>query len=168
MILVTEIEAKKSFAEKILPRVLKATLMGFIAFFIYYLLPAFLLSMLPTESLPSELGPYFSRYEGRVYVFAAVMIFFAVAIQLSSGTILRYVLSTAKVIVLIVFFIYTLDGGFLAVDISMEGMVIGVVADLSTLLAILIAIDLLGFAKSLFEAIGFLSRKAVLRSQSSS
>jgi hypothetical protein len=161
-------EGKKSFLEKILPRVLKATLMGFIAFFIYYLLPTFLLSMLPTESFPSEFGPYFSRYEGLVYVFAAVMICFAVAIQLSSGSILKHALSTAKVIVLIVLFIYTLDGGFLALNISMEGMVIGVVADLSTLLAILIAIDLLGFAKNLFEAIDFLSRKAVLRSPNSS
>lgn len=161
-------KGKKSLVEKILPRVTKAVLMGFIAFFIYYVLPAFLVSMLPTESFPSEFGPHLSRYEGLVNVFAAVMICFAVTIQLSSGTILKYALSTTKVIVLIVLFIYTLDGGFLALNISMEGMVIGVAADLSTLLAILIAIDLLGFAKSLFEAIDFLSRKVVVRSPRSS
>ncbi len=167
MVRLTESNSKRGLVEKILPRVSKAALMGFIAFFIYYVLPVFLVSLLRAQNIPQEFDPYFARYEGLIYLFAAVMICFAVGIQLSSGTILKHALTMAKVIVLIIFFIYTLDGGRLVMAIPMEEVMIGVTADLSILLAILITIDLLGLAKSLFEAIDFLSQKAVLEPKGS-
>jgi len=157
--LVTEKGGKGTFAESIKPRVLKAAIIGSITFFLYYMLPTLLFSTFPTESLPSEYGSYFSRYENLFYIFAAIIICFAVVNQLSSGTIFQHAFSIAKAIILIIYFIYALEGGVLTLSMSLEGMAVNIVANLTAFLAILISVNLLALAKSMFEAINFLSQK---------
>jgi len=157
---VTEKEEGKTFAERVMPRIFKAAIMGVITFFLYCLLPMLMFSMIPTEGLPSEFSSFFSEYENLVYVFAAIMICFAVAIQLSSGTIFQHAFSIAKAIVLILYFIYALDGGILTLSIPTGEITISILADLTTFLAILILVNLLALAKSMFETINFLSQRA--------
>lgn len=157
--LMTEKGEEKTFAERIMPRVFKAAIMGVISFFLYYLLPTLMFSMIPTEGLPSEFGSFFSEYENLVYVFAGIMICFAVATQLSSGTILKHAFSIAKAIVLLIYFFYALNGGILTLNVSIGGAMINIVANLTAFLAILISVNLLALAKSMFEAINFLSQK---------
>lgn len=159
MMLVTEKRDEKTFVERIMPRVFKAAIMGVITFFLYYMLPTLMFSMIPTESLPSEFGSFFSKYENLVYVFAAIMICFAVAIQLSSGTIFQHAFSIAKAIILILYFIYALEGGILTLSMSLGGIMVNIMANLTAFLAILISVNLLALAKSMFEAINFLSQK---------
>jgi hypothetical protein len=156
---VTKREEEKTFAERVMPRIFKAAIMGVITFFLYCLLPMLMFSMIPTEGLPSEFSSYFSKYENLVYIFAAIMICFAVAIQLSSGTIFQHAFSIAKAIVLILYFIFALEGGILTLSIPTGGITIGIMADLTTFLAILILVNLLALVKSMFEAINFLSQK---------
>jgi len=157
--LVTEKGDEKTFVERIMPRVFKAAIMGVITFFLYYMLPTLMFSMIPTESLPSEFGSFFYRYENLVYIFAAIMICFAVAIQLSSGTIFQHAFSIAKAIILILYFIYALEGGILTLSMSLGGIMVNIMANLTAFLAILISVNLLALAKSMFEAINFLSQK---------
>jgi len=156
---VTEKGEEKTFAERVMPRVFKAAIMGVTTFFLYYLLPMLMFSMIPAEGLPSEFSSFFSKYENLVYVFAAIMICFVVAIQLSSGTIFQHAFSIAKAIVLILYFIYALEGGILTLSIPAVEITINIMADLTTFLAILILVNLLALAKSMFEAINFLSQK---------
>ncbi|UCE29447.1 MAG: hypothetical protein JSV85_01590 [Candidatus Bathyarchaeota archaeon] len=156
----TEKEDEKTFLEKAMPRVLKAAVVGITAFFLYYLLPTLLFSMLPTESLPPEFGSFFSRYENLVYVFAGIMICFAVAIQLSSGTVFKHVFSIAKAIIVMLYLIFAFDGGLLALNLPVEETVVGLEANLTTFLTILILVNLLSLAKSMLEMISFFSRKA--------
>ena len=157
--MVTEKEGGKTFVEKAMPRVLKAAIMGIIAFFIYYLLPTLLFSMFPTENLPTGFGSFFSRYENLVYIFAGIMICFAVAIQLLSGTVFKHVFSIAKAITVMTYLIFALDGGLLALDLPIEGTVISIEANLTAFLIILILVNLLALAKNMLEMISFLSRK---------
>ena len=158
--LVTEKGDKETFAERIKPRVLKAAIMGVVTFFLYYMLPTLLFSTFSTQSLPSEFGSYFSRYENLFYIFAAIIICFAVVNQLSSGTIFQHGFSVAKVIVLIIYLIYALEGGILTLSMSLGGNMVNIAANLTAFLAILISVNLLALAKSMFEAINFLSQKA--------
>jgi len=157
--LVTEKGGRETFAERIKPRVFKAVIVGTVTFLLYYLLPTLLFSTFPTENLPSEFDPYFSRYENLFYIFAAIIICFAVVNQVSSGTIFQHAFSIAKAIILMVYFIYALEGGILTLSMSLEGMAVNIVANLTAFLAILISVNLLALAKSMFEAINFLSQK---------
>jgi len=122
-------------------------------------LPTLLFSTFPTESLPSEFDPYFSRYENLFYIFAAIIICFAVVNQVSSGTIFQHAFSITKAIILMIYFIYALEGGILTLSMSLEGMAVNIVANITAFLVILISVNLLALAKSMFEAINFLSQK---------
>ncbi|MFQ6064467.1 MAG: hypothetical protein ACE5L6_03230 [Candidatus Bathyarchaeia archaeon] len=149
----------RSLAEKIAPRVAKAALKGFLMFFLTYLLPMLLIeAMMPAESL---FGTFPPDYMTLVYAFAAIAVFFAVVIELFSGTILQHAFSIGRALILIVYFIYALNGGVVtsAIEIPGQGLVMHIFADLRALLALFIFVNLLGFAKGMFEAINFLISK---------
>ncbi len=102
----------------------------------------------------------FADYEQLVALFAAVVIFFAVATELTSRTIYQHALNIGKALILIIFFVLALDGGIMKLDLDiMEGQRIGIVADLRVYLMMLVAIDLLGLAKSVLQTVKFLSDK---------
>jgi hypothetical protein len=149
----------KALVKKIMPRVVKAALKGFIMFLLTYLLPTLMMdAMMPTElpfgTLPSEYMTLFN-------VFSAIIVFFAVVTELFSGTIFQHIFSTGKALILIMYFICVLNGGIItsAFQIPGQGQVIHIFADLRVFLAILIFVNLLGFAKSMFQAVDFLSGK---------
>ena len=156
-------ETLKSFLKKIAPRVAKAALRGFIMFLLTYLLPALMMEAFMSPELP--FGEFPSGYMVLFYAFSAIVVFFAVATELFSGTILQHAFSIGRALVLIIYFVYALNGGILTSTFQIPGQqqVMRVFADLRAFLAVLIFINLLGFAKGMLQAIKFLSGKAELK-----
>jgi len=148
------VREERKLLRSIVPRTLKAALWGFITFLMYYipyqllLLPAL---MFP-EIFPMGINTLFN-------VFVAIAVFFAVAIQLFSGTIFQHVLSVAKALTLIIYFIYAFEGGIITLTPPIGEATFKIVADLRVFLAMLILIYLLGLAKSIIQAIDFLARE---------
>lgn len=135
------------FLRGILPKVVKATVMGLLWFFLLYVLPSLLLSELVEQVMPG--------YTQLLRAFAIIIVFFVVVSELLAGTIFQYALKMGKAFVFMGFFIYSLNGGFLEFDFEM----VHIEADLRVYLAMLLTIDFLGLAKSLLQAIDFLAKK---------
>ncbi|MDH5732232.1 MAG: hypothetical protein OEY88_00415 [Candidatus Bathyarchaeota archaeon] len=135
----------KNLVKKLLPRILKAAFKSIIAFVLIYLIPSLLLQ---DDFLPAE-------YKLSMNIFAVIIILFIVIVELTSGTIFQYIFSFLRVIVLIVFFIFTLGRGSITVTIEM----LYIAVDLSIILAMLIFVELLGLAKTVLGAVHFLSQK---------
>jgi hypothetical protein len=152
----------KPFLKKIMPNVTKAALKGFIMFLLTYLLPTLVVEAILPPSSPFGLP---SEYTTLLYVFSGIVVFFTVATELFSGTILQHAFNIGRSIVLIVYFVYALNGGIFmsAFQIPGQQQVVHIFADLRAFLAMLIFVNLLGFAKGMLQAISFLSEKAELK-----
>ena len=133
-----------------LPRIAKAVIKGLLWFILLYMVPMSIISSL--SALAPEL---FSRYEQLLPMFAAITLFFVVASELTSGTIFQHAFNIGKALILMVFIVVALEGGIVTLDFQ----VLHLVADLRVYLAMLLIIDLLGLAKSVLQAINFLSEK---------
>ncbi|MFB0567603.1 MAG: hypothetical protein ACETVM_03345 [Candidatus Bathyarchaeia archaeon] len=142
-----EDKGMQMFLKKMIPKVLKATVMGLLWFFLLYALPTLFLSELLEEVLPG--------YTQLLSIFAIVIVFFVVVSELLAGTIFQYAFNIGKALVFMAFFIYALNGGFIAFDLEF----VHIEADLRVYLAMLLTIDFLGLAKSLLQAIDFLGKK---------
>lgn len=149
----------KAFAKEIMPRVAKAALKGFIMFFLTYLLPTLMMEAMMPADLP--LGTFPSEYTTLISTFSAIVVFFAVVTELFSGTILQHAFTIGRALILIMYFVYALNGGIFtsAFQIPEQQQVIHIFADLRAFLAVLIFINLLEFAKGMFQAIDFLAGK---------
>ncbi|MFQ6073744.1 MAG: hypothetical protein ACE5KC_00860 [Candidatus Bathyarchaeia archaeon] len=139
------------FLKRMLPRVLKAAVMGFLWFFLLYVLPMLLLSPLAEDVFPG--------YTQLISTFAAVIVFFVVVSELLAGTIFQYAFNIGKALVFMAYFIIALNGGFMSFDLPMEFGRVHIEVDLRVYLAMLLAIDFMGLAKSLLQAIEFLTRR---------
>ncbi len=136
-----------AFLKRMLPRVLKATVKGLLWLFLLYFLPTLLISDFAEEVLPG--------YTQLFSTFAIVIVFLVVVSELLAGTIFQHAFNIGKALVFIGFFIYALNGGFIAFDFEM----IHVEVDLRIYLAMLLTINFLGLAKSLLEAVNFLAKE---------
>jgi hypothetical protein len=133
-----------------LPRVVKAVIKGSLWFIFLYVVPMLIISSL------SKFAPeIFSSYEQLLPVFVAIILFFVVASELTSGTIFQHAFNIGKALILMILIVYALQGGIISIDI----MNIHIFADLRIYLAMLLTIDLLGLAKNVLQAINFLSEK---------
>jgi hypothetical protein len=134
----------KTLLKKMIPKILKASLLVVVLYFLFFYIPTLILS----SFIPVE-------YESSIGVFAAITIFFAFIAQVSSGTILQYVFGATRTLVFMLFFMQLLSSG--VVSESFEAIFITV--DLRVFFAMLIAIEILEFGKNIFAAINFLSEK---------
>ena len=149
-----ETETTKSFLKKMLPRIVKATIKGLLYFVFFYLLPTLVVSQL------SEMAPeIFGQYTQYLTVFAAIIIVSVVASELTAGTIFQHAFNIGRAIILIVFFILALQGGIISRDLAMGDFRLSFMIDLRVYLAMLISIDLLGLARSVLQAVNFLSER---------
>jgi len=140
----------KSMFRKMFPRVVKAIVKGVIWFILLYGVPMLIISTL------SEFAPeIFESYGKLLSLFVAITVFFVVASELTSGTILQHAFNIGKALILMIFIVIALEGGIVSVDVQN----IHVLADLRIYLVMLLTIDLLGLAKSVLQAIRFLSEK---------
>jgi len=141
----------KSLFRKMLPRVIKAIVKGVLWSIFLYVLLTFLISSL-SEFAPS----IFESYVPVINVFIFLMVFFVVVGELTSGTIFQHAFNIGRALISMIFIVYALSGGIVALDVES----VHVVADLRIFLLILLAIDFIGLAKSVLQAINFLSEKA--------
>jgi hypothetical protein len=138
--------------EKILPRILRAAFWGFLmggeALLLYYL-PAFewLENFIPAEGTP---------FMGLM----AVFVLFEVAMQLLSGSVLRYALGTARALTTMFILFYTTDGGVISQFIKFGPSTLEVTIEFKAVLAIIIALSLLVVFKNVMHAVEFLSENS--------
>jgi hypothetical protein len=135
---------------KVLYRVLKAAIWGSVTFFIVYYLPTMLY---PSDLLPSE-------YLTVLTDFAAISIAFTVIGQLLSGTVIGCGFGIARALVIIFFFFTVADGGIFSLTIPVMEMDVHFSIDITTILLMVISVNLLDIARNLLQAITILTNKA--------
>jgi len=139
----------KTFARKFVPRIIKAALLVVITYLPLYFLSAFI------ESFQS----FFPWYEPLTNIFAAAFIIFLVVGVFTSGTVYQYVFGAARTLVVMIFFIYVLNGGIVTLAVPIEGATVNIMVDLTVILAMLVLVCLLGIGKNVVQAIDFVSAK---------
>jgi len=145
----------KSLVRKMFPKVVKAVVKGALWFVFLYVLPSLLFSILVSR-LPEGAPNTLSDFEPLLGVFGIIVVSFMVASEITSGTIFQHVFNIGKALILMVFIVYALRGGIFAMDFQN----INILADLTIWLVMLLTVDLLALAKSVLQAINFLSEKA--------
>jgi hypothetical protein len=136
--------------KKAVPRILKAVIWGSLTFLIVYYLP---MMFYPQELLPID-------YVTPLIQFATIAVFFAVAGQLLSGTNIGCGFGVARAIVVIAYFFMLSDGGVFSMTLPIGEVTINLAFDLSLFLLMIIAVNLLGIAKNLLEAISLLAENS--------
>jgi hypothetical protein len=139
----------KTFARKFVPRIIKAALLVIITYLPFYFLSAF---VEPFQS-------FFPWYAPTTNLFAAVFMILLVVGVFTSGTIYQYVFGVARALVTMIFFIYVLNGGIVALAVPVEGASVNVMVDLTVILAMIVLVCLLEIGKNVFQAIDFVSAK---------
>jgi hypothetical protein len=136
--------------KKAVPRILKAVIWGSLTFLIVYYLP---MMFYPQELLPID-------YITPLIQFATIAVFFAVTGQLFSGTIIGCGFGVARAIVVIAYFFMLSDGGVFSMTLPIGEVTINLAFDLSLFLLMIIAVNLLGMAKNILEAISLLAENS--------
>ncbi|MCJ7721947.1 hypothetical protein MUO98_06040 [Candidatus Bathyarchaeota archaeon] len=136
--------------KQVLPRVLKAVLWGSVTFLVVYYLP---MMLYPQDLLPID-------YTDSLIQFAIISVFFTVLGQLLSGTIIGCGFGVAKALVIIAFFFAISEGGIFSLTLPVTEVVINLSVDISTILLMIVSVNLFDIAKNLLEAINILTQKA--------
>ena len=134
---------------KAIPRILKAVIWGSLTFLLVYHLP---MMFYPQELLPID-------YITPLVQFAAIAVFFAVAGQLFSGTIIGCGFGVARAIVIIAYFFMLSNSGVFSISLPINEVTVNLTIDLSLFLLMIIAVNLLGIAKNVLESISILEEK---------
>jgi hypothetical protein len=127
-------------------KALKATVKGILFYLIYFVLWMFLAPV-------SEIIPGLQQLiETFVIIYIALMI----VGELTSGTIFQYFFSVARALFVIGYLIFSLNGGILGLTFQNVNLMV----DLRVFLAIATLLSLLGLAKSVLQAVNYMSEKA--------
>jgi hypothetical protein len=140
----------KLFMKEAFPRVLKATVWGAVTFLVVYWLP---MMLYPMDILPFD-------YATPLLQFATIAVFFAVAGQLFSGTVIGCGFGVAKAIVVIAYFFAVSDGGVFSVTLPISELTVNLAIDISIILLMVVSVNLLNIAKNLLAAIALLTEKS--------
>ena len=137
------------------PKVVKAVIKSVFWLILMYVLPFLMFSSL-SSALPAGVSNVLSPYEQIFGTFTIVIIFFVAASEITSGTIFQHMFNIGQALVLMVLIVISLEGGIIKIGFQN----IQITADLTFYLVMLLTIDLVGLAKSVLQAINFLSEKA--------
>jgi hypothetical protein len=135
---------------QILPRVLKAAVWGSITFLVVYYLP---MMLYPQDLLTID-------YITPLLQFATISVFFTVVGQLLSGTIIGCGFGVARALVIIAYFFTISEGGIFSLTLPVTEVVLHLSVDISTILLMIVSVNLFDIAKNLLEAINILTQKA--------
>jgi hypothetical protein len=127
-------------------KALKATVKGILFYGIYFVTWMFLAPI-------SQMIPGFQQM---IETFVMVYIVLMIVGELTSGTIFQYFFNVAKALFVIGYLIASLNGGILGVTFQNVSLIV----DLRLFLAIAMLLSLLGLAKSVLQAINYMSEKA--------
>ena len=142
-------EQTKSFARKFVPRIIKAALLVIITYLPLYFISTFI----------EPFQGFFPWYMPTTNLFAAVFMIFLVVGVFTSGTVYQYVFGVARALVTMIFFIYVLNGGIVALAVPVGGASVNIMVDLRVILAMLVLTCLLGIGKNVVQAIDFVSAR---------
>jgi hypothetical protein len=140
----------KTIKNELYPRVLKAIVWGALTLLVVYYLP---LILYPTDMLPFD-------YATPLFQFAMIAVFFAVAGQLFSDTVIGCGFGVAKAIVVIAYFFAVSDGGVFSVTLPISELTVNLAVDISVLLLMIVSVNLINIAKNLLAAIALLTEKS--------
>ena len=137
---------KKKRLQGFIRKTLKATIKGVVFYGIYFVLSMFLAPV-------SEIVPGFQQM---IEVFVMVYIFLMIIGELTVGTIFHHFFNGAKALFVILYLLFALNGGTVGVTVQNVNLIV----DLHLFLVVAILLGLVGFAKSVLQAINFLNQKA--------
>jgi uncharacterized ion transporter superfamily protein YfcC len=127
-------------------KALKAAVKGLLFYGIYFVLWMFLAPL-------SEIIPGFHQ---TAEAFVITYVILMVIGELASGTIFQYFFNAAKALFVICYLILSLNGGIFGITYQNVNLII----DLRLFLAVATLLSLLGFAKSVLQAINYLNENA--------
>ena len=133
----------------VMPRVLKAAIWGSITYFIVYYLP---MMLYPQDLLPAE-------YSTALTDFAVISVSFTVIGQLLSGTIVGCGFGIARAFIIIGFFFSVAEGGIFSMTVPVTDVVVNVSIDITTILLMIVSVNLFDISKNILEAITILTEK---------
>lgn len=126
-------------------KALKATVKGILFYAAYFMLCMFLAPI--SESVPS--------FHQTVETFVMIYIVLMILGEFTSGTIFKYLFDAAKALFIVSYLILSLEGGLFGTSFQNVRLVV----DLRPFLTIVMVLSLLGFAKSIIQAINFMTEK---------
>jgi hypothetical protein len=142
----SEKEGTKTGIRSIAFKALKATVKGLLFYAVYFILWTFIGSF-------AEIVP---RLQSMVETFVAVYIVLMIIGELTGGTIYQHFFNAAKALFAMFYLLLTLNGGI--INLSFQNLAL--LIDLRLLLVIAMILSLLGLAKSVLQAVNFVSEKA--------
>lgn len=154
-----EEEEDRNWLRILAPRILKATLWGFIMGG-EILIPMFLM-----PDFTSQFEMFIPMKRTGLPAIAVVFVAFEVAIQLLDRTILRYALSIARSMISMMLLMIFTNGGIMALSIPSgalppQASSVQIVVDFRTIIAALLIFSLLSIVKNILQAVDFLSETA--------
>lgn len=130
-------------------KALKATVKGLLFYLVYFILWAVIA---PFAQLVSGL-------QQSIEIFVVVYIVLIIIGEFLAGTLYQYFFNAGKALFVIFYFILSLRDGIM--NVTFEN--IALVIDLRFFIGIAMLLSLLGFARSVFQAISFVGEKAELQ-----
>ncbi|MEM3536225.1 MAG: hypothetical protein QXF44_00455 [Candidatus Bathyarchaeia archaeon] len=124
-------------------KALKATVKGLLFYAVYFILWTFL----------APLSQIIPGLQQTVEIFVAAYIALIIIGELVSGTIFQYFFNAAKALFVICYLILSLKGGIFSITYKNVNLAV----DLRIFLVVVTLLSLLGFAKSMLQAIDYLN-----------
>lgn len=124
-------------------KALKATVKGLLFYAVYFILWTFLAPL--SQIIPS--------LQQTVEIFVAAYIVLIIIGELVSGTIFQYFFNAARALLVICYLILSLKGGIFRITYKNVNLAV----DLRVFLVVVTLLSLLGFAKSMLQAIDYLN-----------
>ena len=132
-----------------IPRIVKATVLGSITFLVFYYIPLMILS---TDMIPIDFGT-------TIFDFTLISVFFVVVGQLLSGTLLGCGFGIARALVIITYFFTVAGGGIISTMVPVTEVTIRLTVDISIILLMIVSVNMFDIVKNLLEAINILTKK---------
>ena len=140
----------KERLRRITLKILKATIKAALLYGVYFVLSMFLAPI-------SDVVPGFQQM---VETFVTVYLFLMILGEITSGTVFQHFFGAAKALFVILYLIFSLNGGVITLYFHGAQLMV----DIRLFLMVAILLSLLGFAKSVLQAISFLNEKAQMES----
>ena len=140
----------KERLRRITLKILKATIKAALLYGVYFVLSMFL----------APISDVVSGFQQMVETFVTVYLFLMILGEITSGTVFQHFFGAAKALFVILYLIFSLNGG--VITLYFQGAQLMV--DIRLFLMVAILLSLLGFAKSVLQAINFLNEKAQMES----
>ncbi|RLI42046.1 hypothetical protein DRO59_05325 [Candidatus Bathyarchaeota archaeon] len=131
-------------------KILKATIKATLLYGVYFVLSMFLAPI--SDAVPG--------FQQMVETFVTVYLFLMILGEIASGTVFQHFFGAVKALFVILYLIFSLNGG--VITLYFQGAQLMV--DIRLFLMVAILLSLLGFAKSVLQAISFLNEKAQVES----